>query len=203
MIEMNMNSYHWWRIRIHIIDEGYEFVWSRGAMKDMNSYVSIEVWIHNIWVHTWCKERRERLTLDSTDAVGSRVGPTLLGTGGCNFAEFVTLFTSSGGGCSMEEWEVEQVPEINEERSRWLSAIAECVADSEGRRFLATMMDVWIQWRWGRRRWLFGVQQRYEVMWLAHRWWWQMVCGDVALMRQQVRTHKRTVGENETSTTEY
>ena len=162
-----MNSYHWRRIWIHIIDEGYEFICSRGAMKDMNSYVSSEVWIHNIWIHTWCEERTERLTLDSADAVGSRVGPTLLGTGGCNFAEFVTLFTSSGGGCSMEEWEVvhavgemvnastltKQVPEINEERSRWLSAIAGCVADSEGGGFLA-MMDVWIQW-W---RWMFGVQ---------------------------------------------
>ena len=92
---------------------------------------------------SWCEERRERLTLDSADAVGSRVGP-LLGTGGCNFAEFMTLFTSSGGGCSMEEWEVvhavgemvnasevihavgemvnastlsKHVPEMNEERS--------------------------------------------------------------------------------------
>ena len=52
MIELNMNSYHWRRIWIHIIDEGYEFIWSRGAMKDMNSYVSVEVWIHNIWIHT-------------------------------------------------------------------------------------------------------------------------------------------------------
>jgi len=81
---------------------------------------------------SWCKERTERLTLDSADAVGSQVGPTLLGTGGCDFAEFVSLCTSSGGGCSMEEWEVvhavgemvnastlsKQVAEINEERSR-------------------------------------------------------------------------------------
>jgi len=132
----------------------------------------------------------------------------------CRVCDFVHLIWRGlfhgrvgGGPCSGGDGQCihisKQVPEINEERSRWLSAIAECVADSEGRRFLATMMDVWIQWRWGRRRWLFGVQQRYEVMWLAHRWWWQMVCGDVALMRQQVRTHKRTVGENETSTTEY
>ena len=75
----------------------------------------------------WCKERTERLTLDSADAVGSQVGPTHLGTGGCDFAEFVSLCTSSG----MAEWEVvhavgemvnastlsKEVPEINEERS--------------------------------------------------------------------------------------
>ena len=47
-----MNSYHWRRIWIHIINEGYEFIWSRGAIKNMNSYVSVEVWIHNIWIHT-------------------------------------------------------------------------------------------------------------------------------------------------------
>ncbi len=37
-----------------------------------------------------CKERTERLTLVSADAVGS-VGLTHLGTGGCDFAEFVSL----------------------------------------------------------------------------------------------------------------
>jgi hypothetical protein len=81
---------------------------------------------------SWCEERTERLTLDSADAVGSRVGPKYLGTGCCDFADFVSLCTSSGGRCAMEEWEVvhavgeivnastltKQVPEINEERSR-------------------------------------------------------------------------------------
>lgn len=38
-----------------------------------------------------CKERTERLTLGSADAVGSRVGLTHLGTGGCDFAELVSL----------------------------------------------------------------------------------------------------------------
>ena len=40
---------------------------------------------------------------------------------------------------------------------------------------------------------------RYEVIWwtwLASWWWWQMVCGDVAMMWQQVRTHKQKFGEN-------
>ena len=80
---------------------------------------------------SWCKERTERLTLDSADAVGSQVGPTHLGTGCCDFADFVSLCTSSGGRCAMAEWEVvhavgemvnastltKEVPEINEERS--------------------------------------------------------------------------------------
>ena len=38
-----------------------------------------------------CKERTETLTLGSADAVGSRVGLTPLGTGGCDFAELVSL----------------------------------------------------------------------------------------------------------------
>jgi hypothetical protein len=38
-----------------------------------------------------CKERTERLTLVSADAVGSRVGLTHLGTGGCDFVELVSL----------------------------------------------------------------------------------------------------------------
>ena len=37
-----------------------------------------------------CKERTERLTLVSADAVGS-VGLTHLGTGGCDFVELVSL----------------------------------------------------------------------------------------------------------------
>ncbi len=36
-------------------------------------------------------ERTERLTLVSADAVGSRVGLTHLGTGGCDFVELVSL----------------------------------------------------------------------------------------------------------------
>ncbi len=38
-----------------------------------------------------CKERTERLTLVSADAVGSRVGLMHLGTGGCDFVELVSL----------------------------------------------------------------------------------------------------------------
>jgi len=92
---------------------------------------------------SWCKERTERLTLDSADAVGLLVGPTHLGTAAirCDFASSCTL---SGGRCAVAEWEVvhavgemvnaaeviqavvemvnastlsKHVPEINEERS--------------------------------------------------------------------------------------
>ena len=80
---------------------------------------------------SWCEERTERLTLDSADAVGSRVGHMHLGTATtrCNFA---SSCTSSGGCCAVAEWEVvhavgemanastltKEVPEINEEKSR-------------------------------------------------------------------------------------
>ena len=90
-----------------------------------------------------CKERTERLTLDSADAVGSRVGPTHLGTATTR-CDFASLCTSSGGRCAVAEWEVvhavgemvnasevihavgemvnastlsKHVPEMNEERS--------------------------------------------------------------------------------------
>ena len=52
-------------------------------------------------------------------------------------------------------------------------------------------MDVWV-----------AIDRRYEVIcWVERKrdaaswWWWQMVCGDVALMWQQVRTNKRSFRE--------
>jgi len=52
MIELNMNHIIDEEYEFISFDEGYEFIWSSGAMNDMNSYVCIEVWIHNIWIHT-------------------------------------------------------------------------------------------------------------------------------------------------------
>jgi hypothetical protein len=81
------------------------------------------------------------------------------------------------------------------------SPTAGSVVDSEGGVFLA-MTDLWIQWR----RWIFwvrligdmkscvGLKRKRDA---ASWWWWQMlVCGDVALMWQQVRTHKWSFREN-------
>ena len=80
---------------------------------------------------SWCEERTKRLTLYSADAVGSRVGPTHLGTATTR-CDFASSCTSSGGRCAVAEWEVvhavgemvnastltKEVPEINEEKSR-------------------------------------------------------------------------------------
>ncbi len=131
---------------------------------------------------SWCKERTETLTLDVAD-----------------WAEVEWEVVDAVGGMVNVSTSTKEVREVNEKRFRWLSAKAECITDSEGGAFLA-MTDVWIQW-W---RWMFlaAIDRRYEVMcWVerkrgrASRWWWQMVCGDVSLMWQQVRTNKRSFRE--------
>ena len=191
MIELNMNSYHWRRIWIHIIDEGYEFIWLRGAMNDMNSYVSVEVWIHNIWIHTkdvmvrgknkktytvlsWCSRIASwsHALGDSHNKVRLCVFVHLIwralrsgrvGGGPCSGGDGQCIHINKRG--ARNQWGEIQVTVRHSRVRRWLWGGG--LLSHDGRMNSMVAMNVW-----------GTMDRRYEVIWwtwMADGLWW---CGD-------------------------
>ena len=178
MIELNMNSYHWGRIWIHMIEksnEWYEFICERWSMNSWhtNSYKRFH----------GARKEPKRLTLDSADTVAAEVEVVNA------VGEIANASTSTKRGARNQWGEIQvTVCQSRVRHGLW----GGCLYSHDRCMNSMAVIEVW------------GVMdRRYEVMcWVERKrdiaswWWWQMVFGDVALMWQQVHMHKQSFQEN-------